>query len=107
MTDGATYIESATQALHGALRAQGKDPAACLTPDLQQLYVLLVLTSGTATTLADVHDAWACARAITRPDHRDLVPFEQLTADVAEWDRPFMVAIHTAARQMGYGGGGR
>lgn len=101
MTDHtSTYIDAATRALHEALRAHGKDPAACLTPDLQQLYVLLVLTRGTATTLADVHDAWACARALTRPDHPDLVPFAQLTADVAEWDRPFMNAIHTAARQI-------
>lgn len=94
------YVETATRALHDALRAQGKNPADCLTPDLQQLYVLLVLTRGINTTLADVHDAWACARALTRPDHKDLVPFDQLSDDVAAWDQPFMDAIHAAARQI-------
>lgn len=96
----ANYVAAATMALHDALRAQGKNPADCLTPDLQQLYVLLVLTRGTQTTLADVHDAWAAARAVTRPDHKDLVPFDQLSADIAEWDWPFMQAIHTAARAI-------
>jgi hypothetical protein len=94
------YVAAATDALRAALRDQGKDPAKCLTPGLEQLYVLLVLTRGAGTTLADVHDAWACDRAIGRPGHPDLVPFEQLSADVAEWDRPFMEAIHAAARDL-------
>jgi hypothetical protein len=94
------YITEATTALHDAIRAQGKTPEASLSPDLQQLYVLLVLTRGTATTLADVHDAWACARAVTRPDHPDLVLFEELSSETAEWDRPFMNAIHAAARTL-------
>lgn len=99
--DQLTYIEAATQALHDALRAQGKDPAACLTPDLQQLYVLLVLSRGELATLVDVHDAWAVARATERPDHPDLVPFYELSDEVKAYDEPFMRAIHSAGRQLG------
>lgn len=94
------YIATATEALHDALRAQGKDPAKSLTPALSQLYTLLVLTKGELTTLADVHNAWAVARNVERPDHKDLVPFEELSAEIAEWDQPFVDAIRTAARNL-------
>jgi hypothetical protein len=98
-----TYISQATEALREALRHQGKDPDKSLTPALQQLYVLLLLTRGDLTTLADVHDAWAVARAVERPDHPDLVPFVLLAPEVAEYDRPFVTAIHAAARFLAGG----
>lgn len=91
------YVTEATEALREAVRRQGKDPDKSMTPTLQQLYVLLLLTEGEATLLADVHDAWAVARATERPDHPDLVPFHKLSAEVAEYDRPFMEAIRDAA----------
>jgi hypothetical protein len=94
------YVAAATEALLDALRAQGIDPDTDLTPMQRQLYTLLVLTRGETTTLADVHDAWGCARILTRPDHPSLVPFECLSYEVAEWDRPFMLAIHAAARTV-------
>ena len=95
------YVAGAKEALYAALRAQGKDPMECLTQGLEQLYVMLVLLKGTETTMEDVHDAWACDRAYTRPDHPDLIPFHQLDPAVVEYDRPFMEAIHEAARQIG------
>lgn len=94
------YIETATEALHDALRIQGFDPAKDLTPELERGYVLLVLTRGTTTRLGDVHDAWAVARAVERPDHPDLVPFEQLSAETKAYDRPFASAIRNAARYL-------
>lgn len=64
---------------------------------LIDLYTLLALTRGTETTLRDVHDAWSVWRALTKPDHRSLVPFDELTVEVQELDRPYMEAIHEAA----------
>lgn len=71
-----------------------------LEPALLRLYALLVLVRGDATTLADVHDAWALWQTMTCPDHRSLVPFDQLSPQVQELDRPYVEAIHrTATRE--------
>jgi hypothetical protein len=70
----------------------GEDPA------LLALYTLLMLTKGTSTTLEDVHEAWSVWRLDTRPDHPSLIPFAELPGDVQELDRPYMEAIHRAAR---------
>ncbi len=69
-----------------------------LDPDLAQLYALLALVKGVDTTLEDVHDAWAIYRNVTRPDHKSLVPFDELTVEVQELDRKFQEAIHEAAK---------
>jgi hypothetical protein len=66
-------------------------------PKLLRLYALLVLAKGADTTLRDVHDAWALWRNETQPDHRSLIPFEQLSPDVQALDRPYMEAIHAVA----------
>jgi hypothetical protein len=63
-------------------------------------YAQLVLTTGTRTTMANVHDAWAVDRNTDRPEHPDLVPFEQLSPSVAEWDRPFQQLIHQVAAEL-------
>ena len=68
-----------------------------LESDLARLYALLAMTKGADTTLRDVHDAWALARSVTRPDHPCLVPFDELTVEQQELDREYMVAIHKAA----------
>lgn len=69
--------------------------------DLLRLYTLLALTKGTATTLRDVHDAWAVWRNATNPEHRSLVDFEELDHTVQELDRPYRDAIHAAAPSRG------
>lgn len=68
-----------------------------LDPDLAQLYALLALTLGADTTLCDVHEAWAVWRNASNPRHPSLVPFDELSADVQELDREYMIAIHKAA----------
>ncbi len=69
-----------------------------LDPDLAQLYALLALVKGVDTTLEDVHDAWALWRNATNPQHKSLVPFDELTLEVQELDREYMDAIHKAAQ---------
>ena len=67
--------------------------------DLLRMYALLALVSGPGTTLEDVHDAWACWRVATRPDHPALVPFTDLTPDVQELDQKYADAIRTVAAE--------
>jgi hypothetical protein len=66
-------------------------------PELIDLYALLVHTTGTGTTLEDVHEAWAVWRNRTKPDHKSLVPFDELTPEIQEYDRKYMDAIHQVA----------
>jgi hypothetical protein len=68
-----------------------------LEPDLIRLYALLALVKGEQATLADVHDAWAIWRDQTRPDHRSIVPFDELTPETQELDRPYMEVIRAVA----------
>lgn len=65
--------------------------------DLLRLYAVLVLVRGADVTRADVHHAWAAWRVATKPDHRSLVPFEDLTAEVQALDDPYVEAIRTVA----------
>jgi hypothetical protein len=69
-------------------------------PELQRFYALLVLVTGEATTLEDVHDAWAAWRSYTRPDHPDLMPFHELDEPTKERDRKYRDAVHTAAENL-------
>jgi hypothetical protein len=71
-----------------------------LDADLAQLYALLTLTKGVDTSLEDVHDAWAIYRNVTKPDHKSLIPFDELTVDVQELDRKYQEAIHRAAKAV-------
>lgn len=68
-----------------------------LDPDLARLYTLLALTQGTATTLEDVHYAWAVWTTTTRGGRRSLVPFSELDSVTQELDRDYMSGIHRAA----------
>lgn len=64
-----------------------------LEPSLLDLYALLALAKGVNTSLEDVHDAWAVWRSRSRPDHKSLLPFDQLTEEVQELDRKYADAI--------------
>lgn len=65
--------------------------------DLLRQYAVLALTVGAGTTEEDVHHAWGAWRAATRPDHPDLVPFEQLTPEVQALDTKCAEAIRAVA----------
>lgn len=71
-----------------------------LPPELVDLYALLATTLGVSTTLEDVHDAWAIWKNRIKPDHKSLIPFDQLTREVQELDRKYMDGIHKVARQL-------
>jgi hypothetical protein len=66
--------------------------------DLLRAYALLVLAKGVNTTAEDVHDAWSLSSMPDRPDHRHLVPYAALPAEVAAHDdRPRDVIRAVAA----------
>lgn len=67
---------------------------------LLELFGFLALTIGRGTTREDVHDAWAVWMNDIRPDHRSLVPFDELTPEVQAKDQPYVDAIHRAARAL-------
>ena len=64
---------------------------------LYRIYALLALAKGHGTTAKDVHDAWATWRAGTMPEHRSLIPFDQLSSETQHLDDAFVDAIHRAA----------
>ncbi len=66
--------------------------------DLLELYALLVLTRGQLCSLKDVHDAWAIWRNRTKPDHKSLVPFDELTQEVQQLDKEYTDAIIKTAQ---------
>ena len=61
--------------------------------DLLDLYTLLAFVKGKETTLKDVHDAWSIWRNNTKPEHKSLIPFEELTPEIQELDRDYANAI--------------
>lgn len=67
---------------------------------LYRIYAALALAKGDAVTDADVHHAWAAWRAgdDPLPQHRHLIPFEQLAPDVQAQDAPYTEAIRRAVR---------
>ena len=65
--------------------------------DLLDLYTLLVFVKGKDTTLQNIHDAWAIWRNNTKPDHKSIVHFSELTPEIQEMDREYTEAIKETA----------
>ena len=63
-------------------------------------YAVLLRAKGMATTVEDVHNAWAAWMLGCGTRHWAIVPFEELAADVQAMDLPYVQAIHTAARRI-------
>ncbi len=102
MIDDTNYIANATRILREEMEAVfnvlGREWS-CSDEQLA-LYLLLALSKGQLTGLRDVHDAWALRKAIDRPDHPSIVPFDQLTFAEQEKGRPFMDAIRLASIRL-------
>lgn len=70
--------------------------------DLRQLfrlYALIGLAKGEAVEIRDVHDAWSVWMLERGEDHKSLVPFDELSGEVQDEDRPFRDAIRAALAQ--------
>lgn len=66
--------------------------------ELLRLYAVLCLIKGVETTMKDVHDAWSAWTSPTDPNHRSLVPFDELTKKVQDYDQPYVDAIRAVAK---------
>ncbi|QQO39861.1 hypothetical protein SEA_BELFORT_208 [Streptomyces phage Belfort] len=64
-----------------------------LPDELLDLYALPVAVKGDKVTLKDVHEAWAIWKNRIRPDHKSLIPFDELTLEVQELDRKYANGI--------------
>lgn len=96
--DLGTYVEQMRDRLGAEL---GNDEIAGWgenTELLLDLYTLLALTRGDDVTSQDVHDAWSVAIQRSDPEHRSLVPFDELAPDVQAMDDRYRDAIAAAAR---------
>jgi hypothetical protein len=88
----ATYVARAVQAV--------REETGVGDPDLLRFYALLVLTLGDRITPGDVHDAWALWKLPQRPDHRSLVPFDELDAEEQMKDQPYVDGLRRAAQRL-------
>jgi hypothetical protein len=89
------YLDQIAVEIHRAA-----DGDAEIDPDdlpLYRIYAVLALAKGTKVTAEDVHDAWSAWRADTQPDHRSIVPFEELSPRVQSMDEPYVAAIRRVA----------
>lgn len=96
-----TYIDRVACALYALVWEEG-DPRTMPSNDALcfRIYGVLALSKGEATTLEDVHHAWAAWCVNDRPYHVDLIPFAELTKEQQERDRKYMDAIHEVSRQI-------
>ncbi len=88
-----SYVDEVRQSLEEQL------PGLAADKELHDLYALLAFVKGQAVTLEDVHDAWAIWRSRIAPQHRFLIPFNQLAPEVQELDQKYADAIGAAAQQ--------
>lgn len=88
-----TYVDDARAAVERHLPRE-------LSAGLVDLYTLLVLRTGVATSREDVHDAWAVWQSRDQPGHRSISPLDQLDAEVQASDDPYVEAVHAAARDL-------
>lgn len=70
------------------------------THALFRAYAVLMLAKGGNVSAADVHNAWVAWMSDREPNHASLVPFEELEAEVAAADWPFVEAIRAVAGDM-------
>lgn len=94
-----SYAQDAYDALYGQITEEGEDLDQ-QDSVLALLYATLVLVKGTETTLEDVHDAWSVWASRYEPWRKSIVPMGELPEWVQEYDRPYMEAIHAAAKEV-------
>ena len=85
-------------------RIRSQIPRAALpeegTQGLFRIYAVLLLAKGTAVTAAYVHNAWVAWMLDTDPGHSAIVPYADLSKEVADDDLPFVRAIHAVAEEL-------
>lgn len=60
-------------------------------------YAVLALAKGAGVEASDVHNAWVAWMLGRGERHESMVPFDRLSLNVQEEDRPFVEAIRRVA----------
>lgn len=68
---------------------------------LYRMYAVILLSKAENTALEDVHNCWSAWQAALDPNHRSLIPFNDLTKEVQDLDKPYQVAILKIAEERG------
>jgi hypothetical protein len=83
------YVQKFKEALGAEFGRCGLD----VDDDLLELYTLLGMMLGVNVRLRDVHEAWAVWRNRTNPQHKSLIPFDDLSKEVQDLDLPYCRVI--------------
>lgn len=67
---------------------------------LYRLYALLAMSKGSATTLADVHNAWSIWMLEQEPCHPAIIKFSHLEETKQIEDKPFLEAIKSVSSSI-------
>jgi hypothetical protein len=67
---------------------------------LYRIYAVLALAKGVETTAKDVHDAWSAWQAGIFPEHRSLIPFDELPIHTQLLDDDYVDAIRMVANRV-------
>lgn len=89
------YINKIKNLLEKELKMEGTS-----YEDLLDVYALLVLVVGTKCTNENIHDAWSIWQNKTEPNHRSLIPFNELTREVQDLDEPYRQAVIKVADKL-------
>lgn len=95
-----TYIDDLAALVEAQLPPTSRPPEHAT--ELYRLYALLALTTGEATSLENVHDAWSTWMVGVNPKHESLVPFADLPPEVQIEDAIYRDAIMRVTRQRPY-----
>ena len=87
------YIQKIYELLDKELKMKGTTYEGLL-----ETYGLLVLTVGENCTQEHIHDAWSIWQNKTQPEHRSLIPFNNLTKDVQELDESYRKVVIKVAK---------
>jgi len=60
---------------------------------LLDVYALLVFTVGKNCTNENIHDAWSIWMSKTEPNHKSLIPFNELTKETQDLDSKYRDAV--------------
>lgn len=82
------YVIKIQNLLEDELKMKGSEYEGLL-----EVYGLLVLTVGENCTNEHIHDAWSIWQNKTQPEHRSLLPFDELTKEVQDLDEPYRQAV--------------
>jgi hypothetical protein len=69
------------------------------TASLWRIYAVLVRAKGVDVQAADVHDAWAAWALTEKPNHKALLPFEELDPATQAKDEPYVSALRRVAER--------